>query len=155
MKPISPASFDIQSMIDAFHTETDRGAAVLAGSYVENHLGLYIKSRMTDQSIAERLFTSEGALSTFSQRIDLAQAFGLLTEVQCKDLHLIKKIRNHFAHTPKHASFEVSPVCDWASNLVASRRKIKMPDGSIQNVGDARFHFLISAGIFIAITPIR
>lgn len=124
-------------------------------AYVENHLGLYIKSRMTDHSIAERLFASEGALSTFSQRIDLAQAFGLLTEVQCRDLHLIKKIRNHFAHHPMHASFEVSPVCDWATNLVASRKKIKMPDGSLQTVGDARFHFLISAGIFIAMTPLE
>ena len=112
-------------MILAFHKETDRGSAVLAGSYVENHLGLYIKSRMTDQSIAERLFASEGSLSTFSQRIDLGQAFGLLTKVQCGDLHLIKKIRNHFAHHPMHVSFEVSPVCDWASNLVASRTKIK------------------------------
>jgi hypothetical protein len=36
MEPIDVTITDYQQMVDLFHAETDRGAAVLAGSYVEN-----------------------------------------------------------------------------------------------------------------------
>ena len=139
-------------MVTLFENESDRGAAVLAGSYVENHLGLYLKSKMKDASLAERMFSSEGPLSTFSQRIDLAQAFGFLSKEQCADLHLIKKIRNHFAHHPKEASFNGKPVSDWIANLIATKTKVELPDGTKSILGDARFRYLISAGMFVALT---
>lgn len=152
MKPAEMNLADYQSMVALFENESDRGAAVLAGSYVENHLGLYLQSKMRDPSLADRIFSSEGPLSTFSQRIDLAQAFGFLSKKQCAELHLIKKIRNYFAHHPKEASFTEKPVSDWISNLIASRIKITMPDGTQQTVGNARLHYLISAGMFVALT---
>ena len=152
MKPVDATLEDYQSMLVLFEDESDRGAAVLAGSYVENHLGLFLKSKMIDPSVAERMFSSNGSLSTFCQRIDFAQAFGLLSKVQCEDLHIIRKIRNHFAHHPKDSSFSEKPVSDWVENLISSKTKIPMPDGSTSNVGDGRFCYLISAGMFIALT---
>ncbi|MFT3736914.1 MAG: MltR family transcriptional regulator [Rhodocyclaceae bacterium] len=151
MKPVDFSHTDFQSLFDSFKSETDRGAAVLAGSYVENYLGIFLKEKMVDPSLADRLFASEGALSSFSQRIDLAQAFGFLSKVQCDDLHLIKKIRNHFAHHPKEASFDKQPVSDWVNNLIASKTKMRGPDGSLINVGDAKDRYLISAGMFVAL----
>ena len=139
-------------MVALFENESDRGAAVLAGSFVENHLGLYLRSQMKDPSLADRMFSSEGPLSTFSQRIDLAQAFGFLSKEQCADLHLIKKIRNYFGHHPKEASFTDKPVSDWVSNLIAARTKITTPDGTQETLGNARFHYLISTGMFVALT---
>lgn len=152
MKPVDVTFADYQSMVEMFKQESDRGAAVLAGSYVENHLGLYLKSRMIDQSVAERMFSSEGALSTFSHRIDLAQAFGFLSKQQCEDLNLIKKIRNYFAHHPKKASFSKKPISDWVHNLVASRTKLTLSDGTTDDIGDERFCYLVSAGMFLALT---
>jgi DNA-binding MltR family transcriptional regulator len=155
MKPVDATLEDYQSMVRLFSNESDRGAAVLAGSYVENHLGLYLRSKMADLSVAERIFSSDGSLSTFSQRIDFAQAFGFLSKAQCADLHLIKKIRNHFAHHPKDASFNDKPVSDWVENLIASRTKAIMPDGTKETLGalgDARLHYLISTGMFVALT---
>lgn len=152
MKPVEATLTDYQLMVSLFENESDRGAAVLAGSYVENHLGLFLRSKMNDNSVAERMFSSEGSLSTFSQRIDLAQAFGFLSKEQCDDLHLIKKIRNHFAHHPKEASFNDKPVSDWVANLIATKTKIAMPDGTKNLLGDAKFRYLISAGMFVAMT---
>ena len=152
MKPVDTTLADYQSMVTLFQNESDRGAAVLAGSYVENHLGLYLRTKMIAPSVAERIFSSDGSLSTFSQRIDFSQAFGFLSKAQCADLHLIKKIRNHFAHHPKEASFSDKPVSDWVENLIASKTKIKMPDGTTDSVGDARFCYLIFAGMFVALT---
>ncbi len=155
MKPVEATLADYQSMVTLFENESDRGAAVLAGSYVENHLGLYLRSRMIVPSVADRMFSSDGPLSTFSQRIDLAHAFGFLSKEQCADLHLIKKIRNHFAHHPKEASFNDKPVSDWVENLIATKTKITMPDGAKDNLGDTRLRYLTSAGMFIALTMIE
>jgi DNA-binding MltR family transcriptional regulator len=152
MKPIDATLVDYRLMLILFENESDRGAAVLAGSYVENHLGLYLRSRMKDPSVAEQMFSSEGPLSTFSQRIYLAQAIGFLSKEQCADLHLIKKIRNYFSHHPKEASFNDKPVSDWVDNLIATKTKIIMPDGTTGAIGEARFRYLISAGMFVALT---
>lgn len=152
MKPAETNIADYQSMLVLFENESDRGAAVLAGSYVENHLGLYLQSKMKDTSLANRMFSSEGPLSTFSQRVDLAQAFGFLSKEQCADFNLIKKIRNYFAHHPKEASFSDKPVSDWVSNLIASRTKITTPAGTQEALGGARFRYLISAGMFVVLT---
>ncbi len=151
MKPVDTTFADYQSMVVMFQNESDRGAAVLADSYVENHLGLHLRSKMIDRSVAERIFSPDGALSTFAQRIDFAHAFGLLSKTQCTDLHLIKKIRNHFAHHPKEASFNEKPVTDWVRNLTSSRTKITTPDGAKDTIGDARLCYLISTGMFIAL----
>ena len=80
MKPVESTLADYHLMVNLFENESDRGAAVLAGSYVENHLGLYLRSKMIAPSIADRLFSSDGPLSSFSQRIDLAHAFGFLSK---------------------------------------------------------------------------
>jgi hypothetical protein len=152
MKPIDATLADYQSMVLLFQNESDRGAAVLAGSYVENHLGLYLRSKMTDSSIAEKIFSPDGSLSTFSQRINFAQAFGFLSKAQCADLNLIKKIRNHFAHHPKDSSFNDKPVSDWVESLIATKTKVTMPDGTREAIGNAKLCYLISAGMFVSLT---
>jgi len=154
MKPIEATNADYQSMVVLFQNESDRGAAVLAGSYVENYLGLYIKSKMIDHSVAEQIFSPDGPLSTFSQRIYFAQAFWFLSKNQCADLHLIKKIRNHFAHHPKVASFNEKPVYDWVRNLNVSKTKITMPDGATSTIDDARLCYLVSVGMLVALNTL-
>lgn len=104
-----------------FHGESDRGAAVLAGSYIESYLGIFLESKMVDKSLGSTIFGNDGPLATFSQRINFAQAFGFLSPHDCSQLHLVRKIRNHFAHHPKEATFATSPVRDWVNNLTASK----------------------------------
>lgn len=107
---------------------------------------------MIDPSVEKKIFSSDGALSTFSQRIDFAQAFGFLSKAQCADLRLIKNIRNHFAHHPKEASFNDKPVSDWIENLIASTTTATSPDGTTNAIDNARLCYLISAGMFVALS---
>lgn len=118
MKPTSLTLSDYQDMVIMFHEESERGAAVLAGSYLESFLGNYLESKMVDRSLSKQIFGSNGVLNSFSQRIDFAQAFGYLHPVTCSQLNLIRKIRNHFAHHPKSASFAAAPASDWVRELV-------------------------------------
>ena len=116
-KPHELHLFDWNRMIDSFHKESDRGAAVLVGGFVENYLGVYLRSIVVDAKVADALFQAVGPLSSFSQRIAVARAFGFISEDDYDNLNLIRKIRNHFAHHPLGSSFSDSPVAQLATQL--------------------------------------
>lgn len=108
-----PKDLDINQlndMVGAFHKESDRGAAILAGSFLEHYLGQFLRSKAVDEEVADKLFGSMGPLATFSQRIAIAYAFGFIDKQQCSDLELIRKIRNYFAHHPIEGTFEAPEV---------------------------------------------
>lgn len=108
-----PEDLDISQlndMVGAFHKESDRGAAILAGSFLEHYLGIFLKSKTVDQEVAEKLFGAMGPLATFSQRIAIAYAFGFIDKQQYADLELIRKIRNYFAHHPISGTFDAPEV---------------------------------------------
>ena len=148
MEPIEVLPTDAKAMHEFFNQETDRGAAVLAGSYAENLLGVYLKLFITDHSLSEKIFGAHGSLSTFSQRIDFAQAFGYLSKQQCTDLHFVRKIRNHFAHHPKSASFTESPVCQWCSALSTATSN-SSEVAALVEVPRHRLPFLLAIGHLI------
>ena len=146
MEPIAVTADDYNALFDMFRDETDRGAAVLAGSFVENYLGIYLQNRQVDSSLSKKIFSSTGPLSTFEQRIDFAQAFGFLPRTVCRELHLVRKIRNHFAHHPKSSSFKEAPVSDWASALATSAT-VKSKLGKDFRLEDGKTAFLVSCGV--------
>ncbi|WP_064365968.1 DUF4145 domain-containing protein [Pantoea ananatis] len=154
MRPKDLILSNYNNMVNIFHQESDRGAAVLAGSYVENLLGSYLIYCMKDKSVEEKVFSSNGPLSTFSQRIDIAQAFGYIDKKSAKRLDLIRKIRNHFAHHPFDASFDDSPVKDWASNL-SSLLDWKDEHKIISDAMTPRISYLVNCGYFCAITHVK
>jgi hypothetical protein len=81
------------SFFDELNQESDRGAALLTAAWI-NHL--------LERKLA-KLFSGENAkaraqLVNFSQRINAAFGEGRLDDDVCHDLHVIRKIRNKFAH---------------------------------------------------------
>lgn len=86
---------DWNEMVGHFHAESDRGAAILAGSFAEHALGTYLHHRVADKGMAEKLYGSVGPLSSFSQRIAVAYAFRKIDERQYRDLEAIRQARNH------------------------------------------------------------
>lgn len=56
------------------------------------------------------------ALGSFSARIALALALGLITDDDAKDLNIVRGIRNDFAHEPG-ASFERNAIKDRCKNF--------------------------------------
>ena len=67
--------------------------------------------------MATNLFQATGPLSSFSQCISCAYAFGFIRENQYIDLNYIRQIRNHFAHHPIKASFEEDKIAAAIMNL--------------------------------------
>jgi DNA-binding MltR family transcriptional regulator len=137
---------DYHHVVEMFHSESDRGAAVLAGSFAEHFLVTYLRSLMVNADSGDDLFHGFGPFANFSQRIETAYAFGFLTARTRKDLDYIRRIRNHFAHHPREADFEKSPVRELVDNLTFPERVETQGPGE-DIVYDRRTRYLLSISL--------
>jgi hypothetical protein len=58
-----------------------------------------------------------GPLGTFSARIEVAFLCGFIGERAKRDLHLIRKIRNEFAHVPEPLDFSTEQIANRCREL--------------------------------------
>lgn len=88
--------------------ETDRGCALMAAEYLSNQLGELLRAHFIDdkKTCDEVLEAANGALSTFSPRIEFAYLLGLIGPAARRELHLVRKIRNEFAHQYRPLAFD-------------------------------------------------
>ncbi len=108
-------------MVDDYHSESDRAAGVLAGSFIDEYTKKYLRSIMISDPKTEEMLNGYGPLSSFSARIDCLYAFGFIDKDVYTNLNIIRKIRNHFAHHPEQTSFDDSPISDFCSNLSTAK----------------------------------
>lgn len=114
-KMISP---DILQFNLILFKETDRGAALMAASYLEELLEkLLIKFFINDNGLTNKLLNGYGGLSSFSSKIDLAFLLGLISKKTQNNLHLIRKIRNEFAHSADFIGFSKSSINNRCNEL--------------------------------------
>lgn len=126
-----------------YENESDRSAAILASSFLDNCLEQFLTERLADHSIKERMFKGYGPLATFSARSDIALLVGLLPEHIYRDLAIIRKIRNLFAHAAEPLTFDDTKVRDLANNLLPARGFPKS-DGTTRVISGARNQFFAS-----------
>ena len=112
----------LEQMIASANIESDRGCALILSSNLENRLGNLIKRLCINlpKEVEKRLFSGTGSFSTFSSRVDTCYALGQIGEKEYRDLNLIRKIRNEFAHTEGELTFESHSIKSRCSefNLV-------------------------------------
>jgi hypothetical protein len=114
-----PESAGVFEAIKEIETGSDRAAAVVAGSFVEEHLQIAIQCRMvTHEKIIPEMFRPTGALGSFGTKINLGFMVGLYTELARKELDTIKQIRNSFAHRMETRDFTQQRISALANNLV-------------------------------------
>ena len=94
----------------------DPSAVIIAESFVEESLGRALTTKFPyySKQIEKNVF-ERGALSTFSNRIWIARAFGLFGPKTLANLHCIREIRNNFAHWKEGTDFntaEIKGKCD-------------------------------------------
>jgi DNA-binding MltR family transcriptional regulator len=90
-----------ERIVGELRKQTDRGAAMIGSAYVEDALQKILLASFHDKSptVVPILFEGpNGPLSSFSAKIRIAYAFGLIGEHTQGDLDQIRDIRNRFAH---------------------------------------------------------
>ena len=144
------------NIVDSYNQETDRAAAILAASFLEEFLKVCIQSFLIDDSSVKKfkgytsiedLFKGYAPLSTFSARTHIAFALGLMSEQVNRDLYYIRKVRNHFSHHPSDASFEDQDVKNWCSNLSTAQPIVR--EGITFKESNPKKQYLSAIGISI------
>lgn len=109
--------------------QTDRGVAIIGAAYIEERLEETLLALFTDrietvkyenQKVSKRLFKGTGPLTSLSAKIDTAFALGMLGDHSFQDLHLIRDIRNAFAHTS-------DPLTFCSTKIVSLYKKLWLP----------------------------
>lgn len=102
----------------ALSKESDRGCALYAAAYLDRALSdLLYMSLVENKNIQQDLFDGTAPLASFSSRITLAYYLGKLSPSIRRDLNLIRKIRNDFAHTADSLTFETKKIANRCKHL--------------------------------------
>jgi DNA-binding MltR family transcriptional regulator len=88
--------------------ESSRGVVLVATAMLEEALReLLLAFLVPNASSTDTLLDGpNSALGTLSSKIDAAYRLGLVSDKFCRDLHLIRKLRNDVAHQAKSFKFE-------------------------------------------------
>src|SRR5687768_1848430 len=96
-----PAPPEIKEILEALDKEPDRSAAIIAASLIEGALERLIARYLVHSypELLGQLFTNRGPVSDFHSKIVVATAFGVISRNMGEELHMVKAIRNAFAHS--------------------------------------------------------
>jgi DNA-binding MltR family transcriptional regulator len=134
--------------VGRFHSESDRAAAVLAGGYLDSFLENALRSVFISGGIVDELFEGHGPLRSLSSKIAMTNALGLATDALARDMNLIRKIRNHFAHHIWDATFDIAPVSDWCREIAVVDQAVDVATGErVKDTNSARLRYLLAIGM--------
>ena len=114
-----------------FATESDRAAVVLTAAMLDNALAQLLRVSLvaTASSDDSLLDGANRPLANFGARVDASYRFGLISRRLCRNLHIIRAIRNDFAHNLAGCTFEDGAVRSRVLELARSSRLIdRHPD---------------------------
>lgn len=107
---------DLSAFLREFQSETDRGAALVGAALIDQKLADTLRSFFVLGKTASALLDGGTApLASFSARIKVAHALGLIDNFELTECDLIRKVRNEFAHSIHGTSFtepKITALCD-------------------------------------------
>lgn len=99
-------------------TESDRGCVLVSAAHLDEELKNLLRGFLVDPcAAADGLLSTSGPLGTFSSRIDMCAALGLLSPDACRELHLVRRTRNDFAHVADPISFATPAIASRCSTF--------------------------------------
>lgn len=130
-----------------FQDETDRGAALVGAALLDKQLLDLLKSHLLkNKESTELLEGGTAPLGTFSARIKANYCLGLITDLEYRELQLIRKIRNEFAHQAHGLSFENERIASLCAQL-----RDRMPDAKEKGISRNVRHKFIDAVLFTSL----
>jgi hypothetical protein len=106
--------------------EGHRGSVIVAAALFDDLLGSALSARLLHpaESQDELLEGSHAPLGTFSARIDLAYRIGAIGRQMRDSLHIVRRLRNDFAHVADPIDFSNQSVRDRVSLLLSRNRDL-------------------------------
>lgn len=103
----------------SIRAESTRAKVVLAACYLDELLHQLLALVLIPSGKAKDplLDGPQAPLGTYSAKIELVYRLNLVPDATRKSLHLIRKIRNEFAHNLDGCSFDSPAIRDWNAEL--------------------------------------
>jgi hypothetical protein len=161
---VSQLSIDISAVkntfIDSWH-ETDRPCAITIFALVDElicdltllHINPSYPQRKT------KLFSESGLLPTTNRRIEMLFALNWIASDTYHDLHIMRKIRNAFAHHSGIKHFKATPISGLMTSLRIDIHRYLKPildqrEGSVDKIvgllnDKAKYYFLVSSCLIL------
>lgn len=99
--------------------ESDRGMALFVTAALDDALTELLRAYfVSDKKVANELLGRSRPLASFSSRIDMAFLLGQIDKLVRRDLHLMRDIRNSFAHSASVVSFADQNIANQCKELV-------------------------------------
>jgi DNA-binding MltR family transcriptional regulator len=110
---------DLQEIVAEIRQTSDRTAAIVLGSLVEWTVEQRVLAALPrhDDKTAERLLARDGPLSGFYAKNQMGYALGAYDETILRQLEIIRKMRNVFAHSVLPIHFETQEIIDQVKKL--------------------------------------
>lgn len=107
----------LNTFLNTSNSESERGRVLVASSLIEEMLEEILRARLSDGETTSLLMNGGSApIGTFSAKAKLSRSLCLISEKEYRDIDLIRRIRNKFAHSVR-CSFQDQQITDWAMNL--------------------------------------
>lgn len=111
---------DVKEKAAFYELDSHRSVAVVGAAIVENRLTALLRTSMLpDEPLLEEIFRPSGPVGPFGTKIRVAYLLNLIHRDLYRDLLIVNKIRNTFAHDVGVASFEEPTVRDRVRSLKA------------------------------------
>jgi hypothetical protein len=126
MASVLPAWFaQFEAFVREFKTESDRAAVILGAAKLDSLLGQLIDQFLLPApGNTDELLEGDSPLATFSARINACHRLGLVGPQFCKSLHLVRRIRNSFAHEVVGVSLQSGSHADRLKSLLLPLEKL-------------------------------
>lgn len=111
---------EFRKFANDFKQESDRAAVILGVSQLDILLYQLLEGFMLPNPTGkDELLEGDSPLATFSSRINICYRLGLIDTEFARALHLIRRIRNSFAHEVSSVSLDAGAHKDRIRELVA------------------------------------
>ena len=118
-KQPSASAIEFMTFLYEFRDETDRAAVILGAARLDLLLyQLLIKFLLPNPTATDDLFEYEGPLSSLSAKTNLTLRLGLIDASLAHALHLIRRIRNSFAHETTGCKLDSGAHKDRVKELI-------------------------------------
>jgi hypothetical protein len=113
------------SFFDELGRESERATAILAAAWIDHLLERKLAQLFSsgNKKALAQLFAANGPFATFSAKITAAFCAGWLDADVYHDLHVIRKIRNSFAHQIHGLSMESQKIRPLIESLQVPHRE--------------------------------
>ncbi len=123
----------LETVTTLLKNESGRGAILVGVAYLEEVLAEVIAAHVRVHDWDKELFTMDGPVGTFSAKIKMAGALGMVTPEEAKTLDALREVRNSAAHFDR--KFDAGFAVDFDNDRVIRRLEAsplyaKVIDGS-------------------------